>query len=180
MSVAQFKRLVQKVLDVPPDQQQLVFSAQQLKDGTMMSDYDGLGTNSTVYLLIRLPGGSSDMVLSSLKPFPTGIPPTNDVCSICYSSPSVKMPCGDLFCPPCIIRNTREAIKAKEIEIKCSICQGRWDLSVIREYATVNKEEIDELSKQLSENYIAGRDHPVYFSLFLPSYLFCSGHFPKL
>ena len=156
MSVEHFKSLVQKTLDVPPDQQQLVFSAQQLKDGTMLSDYDGLGPNSTVYLLIRLPGGSSDMVLSSLRPFPRGIPKAKDECSICTSSPSVKMPCGDQFCPPCIIRNTRNAIKSKETEIKCSICGGHWDLSVIREYGTVNKEEIDELSKKLTENYIEG------------------------
>ena len=152
------KKLVQKLFDVSPDQQQLIFSAQQLKDGTMLTDYPGLGPNSTVYLLLRLPGGSngSDLVLSSLRPFPTGIPKARDECSICYSSPSVKMPCGDMFCPPCIIRTTRNAIKSKQTEIKCSHCEGHWDLSVIREYATVNKKEIDELSKQLSENYIAG------------------------
>ena len=154
MSVNHFQNLIQKVLHVPPDQQQLVFSAQQLKDGTMMSDYKWLGPNSTVYLLIRLPGGSSGMVLSSLKPFSTGIPPTNDACSICYSSPSVKMPCSDLFCPRCIIWNARNTINTKKTEIQCSLCGEQWDLSVVRQYGSVSKEEMDELSKKLSENYI--------------------------
>lgn len=148
-----FKTLVQKVLDVPPEQQQLIFSAKQLKDGTMMADYDGLGPNSTVYLLIRFHGGSSD-VLSSLKPFPIGIPQEKDKCSICYSSPSVKMPCGDLFCPPCIISNTNDAINKKKTEILCSLCGKRWELSVIRKYASVSSEEMNELTKKLSEIYI--------------------------
>lgn len=136
------------------EQQQLLYGGKQLENDKDLADYPGLQSMSTIFLVMRLPGGSSNS-----RQFPVGIPSFQEFCSICYSKPSLKMPCSHFYCPDCVFSYSwNEANShAKKTEIKCSKCESEWDLLVIQRYGSFSENEIDALAKKLSENFIRGK-----------------------
>jgi len=152
-----FKTLIQKKNSVPPQEQRLIYGGKQLQDGHKLSEYPPLGPNSTIFLVLRLPGGGSNK--SELRPFPVGIPSENSSCSICFSSPSIRMPCSHLYCPTCVVEyswNEANSICPIKTEVKCSTCEKEWGLPVIKRYGSVSDEEMDALINKLSNNFIKG------------------------
>lgn len=147
----QFKSLVTNKTGIEPDQQRLIYAGKQFEDEKHLSDY-GLQEKHTVYLVSRLPGGSHD---SELRPFPAGVACYNENCSICYNSPSLKMPCGHFSCPTCVVEYSwNEANTGTKTEIKCSEDETEWKLSIIQQYGCVSDNEMDALRNKLSENFI--------------------------
>ena len=57
-TVPKFKNLVHDRCGVPPDEQRLIFAGKQLDDDKNLGDYSTLGNRATLFLVLRLPGGS--------------------------------------------------------------------------------------------------------------------------
>jgi len=55
-TVKLLKRKVYDKLQVPPDNQRLLYSASQLEDKKTLDDY-GIGANATIHFVVRVPGG---------------------------------------------------------------------------------------------------------------------------
>ena len=148
----QFKTLVHKKTEVPPNQQRLIYAGKQFEDDQTLADY-GVQPKHTVYLVLCLPDGSHG---SRSRPFPAGVPCFNEPCSICYDSPSLKMPCGHFYCPSCIVQHSWNEVKSggSKTEIKCFKDNKEWSLSIIQRYGSISDSEIDALAKKLSENFI--------------------------
>ena len=151
----ELKKAVEKKSDITVTEQQLIFGGKQLENDKDLEDYPALQSMCTIFLVIRLPGGSSD---SNLRAFPVGIPPLQEPCSHCFGEPSLKMPCSHIYCPNCVFDYSwNEAnSRAKKTEIKCSMCKSEWDLLVIQRYSSASKTEMDALAKKLSENFVRG------------------------
>ena len=129
----------------------MIYAGKQFEDDKTLSYY-GLQARHTVYLVLRLPGGSHD---SELRPFPAGIPPLDETCSLCYNSPSLKMPCGHLYCPTCVVEYSwNEANSGVKTEIKCPQNETEWKLPIIQQYGSISDNEMDALKNKLSENFI--------------------------
>ena len=151
VTVPQFKALVQEKTEVPSNQQVLIFGGKQFEDSNTLADY-GVQARNTVYLVMRLPGGSN-----SERPFPGGVPCLNKCCSTCFCTPSLKMPCGHFYCPTCIVRHSwSEANSGTKTDIRCweDTCKKEWKLSIIQQYGSVTDPEMDALKNKLSENFI--------------------------
>ena len=129
----------------------MIYAGKQLEDVKKLAYY-GLQAKNTVYLVLRLPGGSYD---SELRPFPPGIPSFKEPCLICCNSPCLKMPCGHFHCPTCVVEYSwNEANSGTKTEIKCSDDETEWKLSIIQKYGSINDDEMDALKNKLSENFI--------------------------
>ena len=55
-TIEQFKSIVERIEEIPSDQQRLIFAGKQLEDGRMLSDYK-IANESTFHLLLRQRGG---------------------------------------------------------------------------------------------------------------------------
>ena len=129
----------------------MIYAGKQFEDDKKLSTY-GLEAKNTVYLVLRLPGGSHN---SELRPFPTGVPSFNENCSVCFNPPSLKMTCGHFYCPTCVVEYSwNEANSGTKTEIKCSQNEGEWKFSIIKQYGSISDNEMNALKNKLSENFI--------------------------
>ena len=131
----------------------MVFGGKELENDKELTAYPALQSMSTLYLVMRLPGGASYSTFSVRN----RISQDQKCCSVCYDTQtSLKMPCDHYFCPSCVVQYSRNEAnrKEKKTEIKCFKCGTEWDLSVIQRYGSLSENEIDALANKLSENFI--------------------------
>lgn len=127
-----------------------------MEDGKPLTTYKTLGPRSTVFLVLRLPGGSSTASpfdLSVRRNPPRHIPRSGETCYICFENDEVLlMPCDKVrhsMCTGCLIEYAWEESKNKS-KICCSLCGSEWGLDVIKEYSQASDEELDLLAETLS------------------------------
>ena len=158
-TVTSFKKLVYDRSGVPPDDQRLIFAGKQLDDDKKLGDYSTLGNRATVFLVLRLPGGSGESYqkyFDRLRRFPVHAPKHPEECVICYEHPALRMPCDHPICPSCLMNYAWTEVGCnKKIEVRCSLCNSEWPLHIIQDYGNVRAEEMELLQECLSINYIA-------------------------
>lgn len=135
---------------IPPDEQRLIYGGKQLEDDEPLTAYRTLGPRSTVFLVLRLPGGS----VNKSRQYTPHLPKGDDNCYICFTDcdETLLMPCDKVkhsMCPPCLVEYAWSEAKKKS-KICCALCGSEWGLEVIQEYGQVPIKEIDLLSETLS------------------------------
>ena len=56
LTVSEIKNHIHSELQIPVDQQRLIYQGKQLEDGQTLADY-GIGVNSTIHVVLRVKGG---------------------------------------------------------------------------------------------------------------------------
>ena len=152
MTVKELKRIIEKKIGIPPDEQRLIYGGKQFDDDHTLANYPTLAHMSTVFLVLRLPGGVD-------RPLPPGLPVSNDDCMMCFGSPALAMPCKPVkhpCCPGCLIQYCWNEVGNDRLKtaISCSLCSTEWDLGVIKRYAGASNGEVALFSECLSANVI--------------------------
>lgn len=161
MPVATFKELVEERLGVAPDNQRLICCGKPLIDDTILRD-SAIRNGSTVFLVLRLPGGSNlkngyKQHFDKMRTFPAGAPKHTDSCPICYDEdmPALKMPCKHAICPGCLMNRawTEISSNGKSI-VNCPFCETEWPPQIIWRYGNATTHEMDLLEEGMSLNYL--------------------------
>lgn len=163
--------LVQAKTGIPPAEQRLIHAGKQLDEGKNVTDYPNLGPNSTLFLVLRLPGGTGCISLAERDTprgpdfeYSDGTP-----CMICFTHPNddnrynakrlpLVLPCRrghTIMHPHCFIQYCQnEIFDNKREAVCCPQCQNEWSLDVIQKYGVATKVEIEIFSNALSVNVI--------------------------
>ncbi len=157
--MSELKKTVQERTGIPPDEQRLIFSGKQLNDKDYLNEYPALGGRSTIFLVLRLPGGSTKPFDDSTeRRLPSHLPTSNTECLICLSKPALCMPCKPVkhsMCSTCLMNYAWSEVSSNtKTAINCPMCTSEWDLDVIAEYGQASSKEIELLSEGLSMNVI--------------------------
>ena len=152
MTVKELKCIIKTKIGIPPDAQRLIYAGKQFEDDHTLGNYPTLKHMSTVFLVLRLPGGAE-------RPLPPGLPVSNDDCMICFGSPALALPCKPVkhsCCPGCLMEYCWGEVGNDRLKtaISCPLCSTEWDLGVIKRYAGASDREVVLLSESLSENVI--------------------------
>ena len=165
--------MVEAKTGVSPREQRLIYAGKQLDESKCLSNYPKLGPNSTIYLVLRLLGGTTNHGISDReRDTPRGPDlecSINTPCMICFTHPHdddhydakrlpLIMPCTGshtamhphclmMYCQNEIFDNKREAVC-------CSQCKKEWTLDIIEKYGAATKEEIEIFSNALSVNFM--------------------------
>jgi len=158
-TVAQLKKLVEEKTQILPEHQQLVYIGKYLQDEKTLADYDGLGHESHIFLVMRLPGGSSK---TQERRIDSSIPRSQEKCMVTFENTKdngivvVKMPCGHPICPDGLMDYAwSEVSNSKKTEIKCFLCGQEWPFGVIKRYGGATSIELEQLELGITCNFFS-------------------------
>ena len=157
--MSELKKTVKERTGIPPEEQRLIFAGKQLNDKDYLNEYPKLGGRSTIFLVLRLPGGSiKPFDLNIERGLPSHLPKSDTHCFLCFDEPALFMPCKPVkhsVCPPCLVEYAWSEVSTNnKTTVKCSLCKSEWGLDVIAEYGQASSKEIELLSEGLSMNVI--------------------------
>lgn len=161
--VEEFFMLLSKKNGMPADIQRLMFAGKQLENEKRLSEY-GLEHGSTVFLVLRLPGGSGiphekqldDAV--ELSDAPDMITWDDDP-----ENKRAKMSCGHAITPESLTMYCRSILHAGRSRFLCPYisqdtpqvyCGKEWDYIDVRRLAVLTDQEKEEFEKKISRNFL--------------------------
>ena len=158
MTVLQFKELVKERLGIPPDDQRLIHAGKEMREG-LLSDYEDLGDGSTIFLVLRLLGGThAPFSPDRPRSLPSGVPQALEDCILyCGETTCARMPCDHAICPSCLLAHAWNAIgSSAHTEVHCPQpgCTQEWRLAIIKKYGDATTEEKRALDDKLSLNVL--------------------------
>jgi len=144
------------------EEQRLIYVGKQLEDEKQLCDYGTLSHGSTLFLVMRLHGGSA--AYSFVSP-PRRVDPSlprcgpKEHCMITMEqnspeTPVLRMPCRHPISPDGLMDYCWNEISGrKKYEIRCSLCNAEWPVDVVCKYGCVSATEKGQLEIGLSNNY---------------------------
>ena len=154
MTVLELKEKVKAKTGINTDDQRLLYGGKQLEDENLLTDY-GLQNNSTVFLVLRLPGGSlhSDPKRKPHLSLPRA--DSEEECVITLTEgDSLKMPCGHPISPDGLSEHIKSELEMKKAKVQCPVdgCEREWPLDVLQKYSDATLLEKWFMEMKLSEN----------------------------
>ena len=127
-----------------------------MQDDKYLSDYPSLKHGSTVFLVLRLPGGATGKEFGDVeRPIPPDVSKTDEPCLICLESPAMLMPCNHTMHPRCLMDYAQNEVSSKtKSRIQCPVCSTKWHLSILEHYGVATEDEVHLLEEGLSRNVI--------------------------
>ena len=161
MSVTTFKRHIEERLGVAPDSQRLICCGKPLIDDSTLGS-SSIRNGSTVFLVLRLPGGSKlkegyKHYFDKMRTFPADAPRHTDPCSICYDEdiPALRMPCKHGICSGCLMNRAWTDVSSNgKSMVSCPFCGNEWPPHIIWKYGNATAQEMDLLEEGMSMNYV--------------------------
>ena len=152
MEITEFKVLVEKKTGIPTSEQMFIHGGKQLQDENKL---DMVGNHATLFMVMRLPGGSSNEErLSKIdKQYHTDEP-----CMISYEDGAVTMPCDHAITPSMLMEYSWREIESKKYEIRCPLCNSEWSVGILAKYGGADANEITLMEEGLSVNYCKQND----------------------
>ena len=150
--MSEVKRQVKAKTGIDPDSQRLIYGGKQMEDAKQLREYRTLGHGSTIYLVLRLPGGSA---VRHINPKLTR---SKEPCMITYETdcpdyPVFEMPCRHSVSPNGLMDYCWNEIGSRKCKIRCPLCNEEWTMDVICKYGCAKQTEIHELENGLSKNF---------------------------
>jgi E3 ubiquitin-protein ligase RNF19A len=163
--VLQFKEKIYAKCGIPPREQRLIHAGKQLEDANKLSYYPQLQNQSTIFLVLRLPGGSDGATRPELELSDTQrkvspkLPLKDDTCIICFGDKPLLLPCNKVnhvgLHPHCFMQYCwSEVFDNRKGSVCCMTCGSEWGLDVIKAYGGATHNEVGLLSEGLSKNAI--------------------------
>ncbi len=153
--MSEVKKQVKAKTGIDPDSQRLIYGGKQMEDEKQLCEYKTIGHGATIYLVLRLPGGSAQ---SSLRHIDRKLPRSKEPCMItfeddCSEFPVFVLPCGHSISPDGLMDYCWNEISSCKPEIRCPLCNQEWPIEVISKYGCATHTEIHELENGLSKNF---------------------------
>ena len=140
--------MVERKTDIEPQHQRLIYVGKQMEDDKTLADYPTLKSGSTIFLVLRLPGGQATIK----RVVPSSLPRSDDRCIITGENfeddgvTVLKMPCGHPMSQDGLMDYAwSEVSNYKRTEIKCPLCSTEWPFDVIVRYGGAIKRELEQL-----------------------------------
>ena len=126
-----------------------------MEDEKQLCEYATIGHGATLYLVLRLPGGSAQ---SSLRHIDPKLPRSKEPCMItsendCPENPVFVVPCGHSMSPDGLMDYCWNEISMCKPEIRCPLCNQEWPIEVISKYGCATNTQIRELENGLSKKF---------------------------
>lgn len=153
LKVSQLKEKVKEKTGIDKDSQRLIYGGKQLEDSNQLKHYPTLRHRSTIFLVLRLLGGTLQA-----QQITHTLPHSKDPCMITFEqdsadSPVYVMPCGHSISPDALLDYCWSELEQRKSEIHCPLCSTEWPIDVICKYGCPGEAEKSQLEIGLSKNF---------------------------
>ena len=161
-TVDEFFKLVEKKTGIPPEELRAIHAGKELRQGQgkKLSDYPAIQNDSTLFLVMRLPGGFDEKQLdeaAELTDEPDMITWDDDP-----EGKRAKMPCGHAISPDSLTAYCRSLLTAGKFQFICPYvdrtnnarCNTEWTYVEVRRFGVLTKDERKFFETKISENYL--------------------------
>ncbi|XP_066282921.1 uncharacterized protein [Branchiostoma lanceolatum] len=148
--------------NIPPETQRILYTTKQLEYGVgkYLSDYQ-MQNESTLFVVLRLPGGSS----TPRKQLDEDVETTDAPDMISWeddpNTPRAKMSCGHAITPETLTTYCESLLSAGKYIFKCpyispttEYCGKEWSYLEVRRLAVLSLDEKKQFEIKISDNYL--------------------------